>query len=202
MHFKIKVSIYLDKEAKEKPAIPRSNTALSWPPLPPSPRPLLHPPPSCHQPLQGALWLQKQFQGEQKSQVQRASWQGDRTPGKGWKRSGDSPQRSVSSKTRIQRVSKTWFLSGLPGQIKRYEVPTGRDVFLLLRCQVCKGIPGFWAPGWISGAGVAIKVSIRLISSLPPQGSRISPTNKAVCDSEHFCELKHSAFYKSAAELS
>ena len=32
MHFKIKVSIYLDKEAKEKPAIPRSNTALSWPP--------------------------------------------------------------------------------------------------------------------------------------------------------------------------
>ena len=35
MHFKIKVSIYLDKEAKEKPAIPRSNTALSWPPLPP-----------------------------------------------------------------------------------------------------------------------------------------------------------------------
>ena len=36
MHFKIKVRIYLDKEAKEKLAVPQSNTALSWPPVLPS----------------------------------------------------------------------------------------------------------------------------------------------------------------------
>lgn len=51
MHFKIKVSIYLDKEAKEKPAIPRSNTALSWPPRP---QPPSSPPPTSQLPSAAA----------------------------------------------------------------------------------------------------------------------------------------------------
>lgn len=38
-----------------------------------------------------------------------------------------------SQKKRISVFSKSWFLSGLQGKIRRYELPTGRDVFLLQR---------------------------------------------------------------------
>lgn len=124
----------------------------------------------------------------------RASWKGDHIPREGWRTSGDSLQRSVSSKKRIQSVSKSWFLSGLPGQIRSYEVPTGRGVRLWLRSQVCRMIPDFWVPAWIWGAGVAIQMSSRLSLSPPWQGGSISPAHKAVCDPQHVYNLKQYSF--------
>lgn len=195
MHFKIKVSIYLDKEAKEKPAIPRSNTFPSWPCLSPVPSPSTHLPAAISRCR--ASGFKSSSRGKQKPQVQRASLAGG-PHREGWEEERDLPQRSVSSKTSSSKGFQTWFLSGLPGQIKRYEVPTGRDVFLLLRCQVCKGDPGFWAQAGFQEQG---RPSRCPSDSFHPyhQGSRISPTNKAVCDSEHFLGVKAlSAFYKSA----
>lgn len=202
MHFKIKVSIYLDKEAREETCNPTEQHGS--PAGPPAPSPVL-PPPTSQLPSAAAgapSGFKSSSRGTGKPQVQRASWQGDRTPREGWKRAeihrrGRSAQEDKNSKgfqnlisIRTARADQKVWGSNWEGCVSAAQMPG-----------LQRG-SGFLSTRLDFRSRAAIKVSIRLISSLPPQGSRISPTNKAVCDSEHFWELKHSAFYKSAPELS
>lgn len=185
MHFKIKVSIYLGKEAKEKPAIPQSNTARSWPLVLPSTR-LPAAISRCPEPS----GFKGSSRGNRSPRFRGPAGRGTAPLGKGGRgaeihRRGQSAQRQG-----FKGFPKADFYQDCQGRSEGVTFQLGGMCFCCSDARFARGSQVSWVSGWISGAGVAIKVSIRLISSPAAQAAEFHPPIKLSVILEHFCELK------------
>lgn len=197
MHFKIKVSIYLEKEAKEKSANPQSNTALSWPLVLPSTH-LLAAISRCKAPS----GFKGSSRGNRSPRFRGPAGRGTAPLGKGGRgaeihRRGQSAQRleftgfpKADFYQDCQADQKVWG-STWEGCVSAAQMPGLRGDPRSLECRA-----GFQEQGWPS----------RWPSdSFHPQhhkSAEFHPPIKLSVILEHFCELKQYAFYKNAPELS